>query len=148
LAEQLLQRYEFEGHDDILIGPEYRAAAEGLTENGRRPIGRYGRSSRRTNGYADKRERAHSRLEEPTRQSIDDALRLIDELDEDERLLRGRVRVLEQRLRKREIVVTHDKRVPRRPRPTLGLVPADTRFRARVCFLSRAEPHLNKCDQR
>jgi hypothetical protein len=69
---------------------------------------------------------AHQQLEELTRQSIDDALRLIDQVDEDNRLLRGRVRVLEQRLRHKEIVVTPDQRSPTRARPALGLVPADT----------------------
>src|SRR6266567_2597611 len=64
---------------------------------------------------------ARQRLEELARQSIDDALRLIDQLDEDNRLLRGRVRVLEQRLRQKEIVVTPDTRSPTRARPALGL---------------------------
>ena len=42
-------------------------------------------------------EHVKQQLNDLTRQSIDEALSLIDQLDEDNRLLRGRVRVLEQR---------------------------------------------------
>ena len=109
----------------MLIGPEYRAAAEGL-KGERRTADTPLRQALAENQRLRKELRdARRRLEELTRQSIDDALRLIDQLDEDNRLLRGRVRVLEQRLRQREIVVTPDKRVPTRPRPTLGLVPTE-----------------------
>jgi hypothetical protein len=109
----------------MLIGPEYRDAAEGL--NGKRrstdtPLRQaLAENARLRSEFRD----AKRRVDELTGQSIDDALRLIDQLDEDNRLLRGRVRVLEQRLRQQEIVVTPDKRVPTRPRPALGLVPTE-----------------------
>src|SRR5579864_1138305 len=109
----------------MLIGPEYRAAVAGLT--GKRssadtPLREALAENKRLRGELD---RARHRVEELTRQSIDDALRLIDQLDEDNRLLRGRLRVLEQRLRQTEMVVTPDNRPTARPRPALGLVPAD-----------------------
>jgi hypothetical protein len=110
----------------MLIGSEYRVAAQGL--NGKRmwvdtPL----RQALAENQRLRKELRdARHRLEELTKQSIDDALRLFDQLEEDNRLLRGRVRILEQRLRQQEIVVTPDRRVPTRPRPALGLVPTDT----------------------
>jgi small-conductance mechanosensitive channel len=111
----------------MLIGSEYRAAAQGLNGK-RRSVDTPLRQALAENQRLRKELRnAHHRLEELARQSIDDALRLIDQLDEDNRLLRGRVRVLEQRLRQQEIVVTPDKRVPTRPRPTLGLVPTEAR---------------------
>jgi hypothetical protein len=109
----------------MLIGPEYRAAAQGLGGK-RRSVETPLREVLVENQRLRKELRnAHHRLEELTKQSIDDALRLIDQLDEDNRLLRGRVRVLEQRQRQQEIVVTPDKRVPTRPRPALGLVPTE-----------------------
>lgn len=110
----------------MLVGPEYRAAVEGL-KGKRRSADTPLRQVLAENQRLRKELRdAHRQLEELTKQSIDDALRLIDQLDEDNRLLRGRVRVLEQRLRQQEIVVTPDKRVPTRPRPALGLVPSET----------------------
>jgi hypothetical protein len=110
----------------MLIGPEYRAAAEGLSGR-RRAADTPLRQALAENRELRKELRdARRRLEELTKNSIDDALRLIDQLDEDNRLLRGRVRVLEQRLRQQEIVVTPDQRVPTQPRPALGLVPTDS----------------------
>ena len=110
----------------MLIGHEYRAAAQGLNGK-RRSIDTPLRQALTENQRLRKELRdARRRLEELTKQSIDDALRLIDQLDEDNRLLRGRVRVLEQRLRQEEIVVTPDKRVQTRPRQALGLVPIKT----------------------
>ena len=61
-------------------------------------------------------------LKELTKDSIDEALRLIDQLDEDNRLLRGRVRILEQRLREREITMPAGGPGQARPRPSIGLV--------------------------
>jgi hypothetical protein len=109
----------------MLIGSEYRAAADGL--NGKRrtadtPLQEVVAENER---LRKELQGARRRLEELTKQSIDDALRLIDQLDEDNRLLRGRVRVLEQRLRQQEIIVAADNRVPTRPRPALGLVPTE-----------------------
>jgi small-conductance mechanosensitive channel len=68
-------------------------------------------------------EQVRQQLNDLTRQSIDEALRLIDQLDEDNRLLRGRVRVLEQRLRQREIAIPAGGVTQPRARPSLGLVP-------------------------
>jgi chromosome segregation ATPase len=109
----------------MLIGPEYRAAAEGLS--GKRRTAHTPLQHALTENQRLRKELRDTRrqLEELTKQSIDDALRLIDQLDEDNRLLRGRLRVLEQRLRQREIVVTPNTSVPKRPRPTLGLVPTE-----------------------
>jgi hypothetical protein len=109
----------------MLIGPEYRAAALGLNGK-RRSVDTPLRQALSENQRLRKElQVARRRLEELTKQSIDDALRLIDQLDEDNRLLRGRVRVLEQRLRQQEVVVTPDKSIPKRARPTLGLVPTE-----------------------
>jgi len=109
----------------MLIGAEYRAAALGLNGT-RRSVDTPLRQALVENQRLRRELRdAHRRLEELTKQSIDDALRLIDQLDEDNRLLRGRVRVLEQRLRQQEIVVTPDKSIQKRTRPTLGLVPTE-----------------------
>jgi hypothetical protein len=109
----------------MLIGLEYRVAAQGLNGK-RRSVDTPLRQALAENDRLRKElQDAHRRLEELTRQSIDDALRLIDQLDEDNRLLRGRVRVLEQRLGQQEIVVSPDKRVPTRARPELGLVPTN-----------------------
>ena len=109
----------------MLIGPEYRAAAEGLKDKRRPADTPLSRALAENERLRKELRDAHGRLEELTKQSIDDALRLIDQLDEDNRLLRGRVRVLEQRLRQREIIVTPERRVTTRPQPALGLVPAD-----------------------
>ena len=83
----------------MLIGSEYRVAAQGL--NGKRRL--VDTPLRQVLAENERLRRelrdAHHRLEELTRHSIDHALRLIDQLDEDNRLLRGRVRILEQRLR-------------------------------------------------
>jgi hypothetical protein len=68
-------------------------------------------------------EHVRQQLNDLTRHSIDEALRLIDQLDEDNRLLRGRVRVLEQRLRQREVAIPAGRPTQPRARPTLGLVP-------------------------
>jgi hypothetical protein len=110
----------------MLIGSEYRAAADGL--NGKRssadtPLRQAVAENQR---LRKELQIVRRRLEELTKQSIDDALRLIDQLDDDNRLLRGRVRVLEQRLRQQEIVVMPDTRVPTRSRPPLGLVRTET----------------------
>lgn len=111
----------------MLIGPEYRAAAEELSKGKRKTVGTPLRQALAENQRLRRElQVASRRLEELTKQSIDDALRLIDQLDEDNRLLRGRVRVLEQRVRQQEIVVTPDKSTTKRPRPTLGLVPTET----------------------
>jgi hypothetical protein len=109
----------------MLIGPEYRAAALGLNGK-RRSVDTPLRQALSENQRLRKElQVARRRLEELTKQSIDGALRLIDQLDEDNRLLRGRVRVLEQRLRQQEVVVTPDKSIPKRAPPTLGLVPTE-----------------------
>jgi hypothetical protein len=110
----------------MLIGPEYRAAAEGLTGKRAPADTRLRQALAENKRLRRELEHAHGRLEELARQSIDDALRLIDQLDEDNRLLRGRVRILEQRLRQKEVVVTAGERAPTRPRSSLGLVATET----------------------
>ncbi len=107
----------------MLIGPEYRAAAEGLIGRRKTAATPLPQALAENKRLRKELRESRRRLEELAKQSIDDALRLIDQLDEDNRLLRGRVRVLEQRLGQKEVVVTPDKRVPTRPRPALGLVP-------------------------
>ena len=81
----------------MLIGPEFHAAAQGLPG-----VRRTAETTLRQAMEDNKRlrrelEHVRQQLNDLTRQSIDEALRLIDQLDEDNRLLRGRVRVLEQR---------------------------------------------------
>ena len=110
----------------MLIGPEYRAAKEGLNEERRSADTPLQQALAENQRLRRELRDAHRRLEELTKRSIDDALRVIDQLDEDNRLLRGRVRVLEQRLHQQEIVVTPDTRVLTRSRPALGLVPTET----------------------
>jgi len=107
----------------MLIGPEFRAAAQGLPG-----VPRTADTALRQALQDNKRlrrELVHIRrqLDDLTRHSIDEALRLIDQLDEDNRLLRGRVRVLEQRLHQREVVIPASGRAEPRPRASLGLVP-------------------------
>ena len=109
----------------MLIGSEYRAAAQALSGKRRSEDTPLQLALAENQRLRKELREVRRRLEELTKRSIDDALRLIDELDEDNRLPRGRVRVLEQRLRQREIVVTPDKRVPTRPRQALGLVPTE-----------------------
>ena len=107
----------------MLIGPEFHAAAQGLpgvprtAETSLRQALEYNKRLRR------ELEQVRQQLNDLTRQSIDEALRLIDQLDEDNRLLRGRVRVLEQRLRQREIAIPAGGVTQPRARPSLGLVP-------------------------
>ena len=76
----------------ILIGPEFHAAAQGLA-GVRRAAETTLRQALEDNQRL-RRELDHLRQQfnDLTRQSIDEALRLIDQLDEDNRLLRGRVR--------------------------------------------------------
>ena len=89
----------------MLIGPEFHAAAQGLP-GARRTAETTLRDALEDNKRLRRElEQVRQQLNDLTRQSIDEALRLIDQLDEDNRLLRGRVRVLEQRLRQREIAV-------------------------------------------
>jgi hypothetical protein len=107
----------------MLIGPEFRAAAQGLPG-----VPRTADTALREALDDNKRlrrelERARQQFNDLTRKSIDEALRLIDQLDDDNRLLRGRVRVLEQRLRQREIAVPAGGLTQPRARPSLGLVP-------------------------
>ena|ERR1051326_8588592 len=109
----------------MLIGREYRDAAQGLNGKHTSVDTPLRQALAENDRLREQLRAAHRQLEELTRQSIDDALRLIDQLDEDNRLLRGRVRVLEQRLGQQEIVVMPDKHVPTRPRPPLGLVPTE-----------------------
>ena len=109
----------------LLIGSEYRAAADGLTGKRRSAATPLRPALAENKRLRKELEHVRRRLEVLTRQSIDDALRLIDQLDEDNRTLRGRIRVLEQRLRQKEIVVTTHERIPTRHRPMLGLVPTD-----------------------
>jgi hypothetical protein len=107
----------------MLIGPEFRAAAQGLP-GVPRTAGTALRQALQDNKRL-RRELAHIRrqLDDLTRHSIDEALRLIDQLDEDNRLLRGRVRVLEQRLHQREVVIPASGHAEPGPRASLGLVP-------------------------
>jgi hypothetical protein len=107
----------------MLIGPEFRAAANGLP-GVRRAADIDLREALRDNKRL-RRELAHvqRQRDDLTRNSIDEALRLIDQLDEDNRLLRGRVRILEQRLRQREVVIPTSGTAQPGPRPGLGLVP-------------------------
>ncbi len=105
------------------IGPEFHAAAQGLPG-----VRRTAETSLRQALEDNKRlrrelEHVRKQLNDLTRQSIDEALRLIDQLDEDNRLLRGRVRVLEQRLRQRVIAIPAGGPTHPRARPSLGLVP-------------------------
>jgi peptidoglycan hydrolase CwlO-like protein len=107
----------------MLIGPEFRAVAQGLPG-----VRRTAETTLRDAHEVNKRlrrelEQVRQQLNDLTRQSIDEALRLIDQLDEDNRLLRGRVRVLEQRLRQREIAIPAGGATQPRARPSLGLVP-------------------------
>ena len=107
----------------MLIGPEFHVAAEGL-----HGVRRTAETSLRQALEDNKRlrrelEHVRQQLNDLTRQSIDEALRLIDQLDEDNRLLRGRMRVLEQRLRQREIAIPAGGPTHPRARPSLGLVP-------------------------
>jgi len=107
----------------MLIGPEFHAAAQGLPG-----VRRTAETTLRQALQDNKRlrrelEQVRQQLNDLTRQSIDEALRLIDQLDEDNRLLRGRVRVLEQRLRQREIAIPAGGVTQPRARPSLGLVP-------------------------
>jgi len=110
----------------MLIGPEYRAATAGLRGKRRSSDTSLEQALQENQILRQELSHADQQSKELTRQSIDDALRLIDRLDEDNRLLRGRVRILEQRLRQKEIVVTPNQRAPTRARPALGLVPTDT----------------------
>ena len=107
----------------MLIGPEFHATAQGLAG-----VRRTAETSLRQSLEENKRlrrelEHVRQQFNNLTRQSIDEALRLIDQLDEDNRLLRGRVRVLEQRLRQREIAIPAGGVTQPRARPSLGLVP-------------------------
>ena len=107
----------------MLIGPEFHAAAQGLPG-----VRRTAETTLRQALEDNKRlrrelEHVRQQLNDLTRQSIDEALRLIDQLDEDNRLLRGRARVLEQRLRQREIAIPAGGPPQPRARPSLGLVP-------------------------
>jgi small-conductance mechanosensitive channel len=106
----------------MLISPEFHAAAQGLP-GVRRSAETTLRQALDDNKLL-RRELEHIRQQfnDLTRQSIDEALRLIDQLDEDNRLLRGRVRVLEQRLRQREIAIPAGGLTQPRARPSLGLV--------------------------
>ena len=106
----------------MLIGPEFHAAAQGLP-GARRTAEPTLREALEDNKRLRRElEQVRQQLNDLTRQSIDDALRLIDQLDEDNRLLRGRVRVLEQRLRQREIAIPANGLTQHRTRPSLGLV--------------------------
>jgi hypothetical protein len=110
-------------HLSMLIGPEFHAAAQGLPG-----VRRTAETTLREAIEDNKRlrrelEHVRQQFNDLTRQSIDEALRLIDQLDEDNRLLRGRVRVLEQRLRQREIAIPAGGPPRPRPRSSLGLVP-------------------------
>jgi hypothetical protein len=109
----------------MLIGPEYHAAAEGLTGKRRSSDESSGRALEENTRLRRELEKARQQLNDLAHNSIDEALRLIDQLDEDNRLLRGRVRILDQRLQQREIAVPAGGTVQVRPRPSLGLVPAD-----------------------
>ena len=107
----------------MLIGPEFRAAAQGLPG-----VRRTAETTLRQALEDNKRlrrelDQVRQQLNDLTRQSIDEALRLIDQLDEDNRLLRGRVRILEQRLRQREVAIPTSGPAQPRPRPSLGFVP-------------------------
>jgi hypothetical protein len=107
----------------MLIGTEFRAAAQGLP-GARRTVDLTLRQALEDNKrLRQELDHVRQQLSDITRQSIDEALRLIDQLDEDNRLLRGRVRVLEQRLRQREIAITASGPAQPRKRPSLGLVP-------------------------
>lgn len=86
----------------MLIGPDYRAATEGLKGKRRTADTPLRRALSENQRLRKELQVARSRLQELTRQSLDDALRLVDQLDEDTRLLRGRVRVLEQRQRQQD----------------------------------------------
>ena len=107
----------------MLIGPEYRAAAEGLTGKRRSSDTSLRRALEENTRLRRDLENARQQLEDLTRNSIDEALRLIDKLDEDNRLLRGRVRILEQRLRQREIAMPASGPGQAQRRPSIGLVP-------------------------
>jgi hypothetical protein len=109
----------------MLIGPEYRAACEGLSGKRRLADSSLQKALDENRRLRRELENTRQRLEQLGRQSIDDALRLIDQLDEDNRRLHGRVRILEQRLRQQEVVVTAGDAAPR-VWPPLGLVPTDT----------------------
>ncbi len=107
----------------MLIGPEYHAAAEGLTGKRKASETLLRRALEENKRLRRELENARHRLEDLNRNSIDEALRLIDQLDEDNRYLRGRVRILEQRLREREIAMPTSGPGQARPRPSIGLVP-------------------------
>jgi hypothetical protein len=109
----------------MLIGPEYRAAAEGLTGKPRPSNTSLGQALEENKRLRRDLEHARQQLKDLTKDSIDEALHLIDQLDEDNRLLRGRVRILEQRLRQREIVVPAGSTLQARLRSNLGLVPTE-----------------------
>src|SRR5713101_5174293 len=102
----------------MLIGPEFHAAAQGLPG-----VRRTAETTLRQALEDNKRlrrelEHVRQQLNDLTRQSIDEALRLIDQLDEDNRLLRGRARVLEQRLRQREVAISASGPAQPRPKPS------------------------------
>jgi len=109
----------------MLIGSEYRGAAEGLSGKQRSADTPLRQALAENRRLRKELRDARCRLEELTKQSIDDALSLIDQLDEDNRLLRGRVRVLEQRLRQKEIVVTSEQGGATRRRPALSFLPTE-----------------------
>ena len=89
----------------MLIGPEFHAAAQGLPGVRRTAETTLRQALEDNQRLRRELEHVRQQLNDLTRQSIDEALRLIDQLDEDNRLLRGRMRVLEQRLRQREIAI-------------------------------------------
>ena len=107
----------------MLIGAEYHAAAVGLT--GKRRASDTSLRQALEENKRLRRELGNTRqqLKELTKDSIDEALRLIDQLDEDNRLLRGRVRILEQRLREREIAMPANGPGQARHRASIGLIP-------------------------
>ena len=107
----------------MLIGAEFHVAAQGLTGKRRSSDSSLERALEENKRLRRELEQARHQLKDFTQQSIDEALRLIDQLDEDNRLLRGRVRVLEQRLRQREIAIPASGLGQARPRPNIGLVP-------------------------
>jgi len=107
----------------MLIGPEFHAAAQGLPGVRRTAETTLRQALEDNKRFRRELEHVRQQLNDLTRQSIDEALRLIDQLDEDNRLLRGRVRVLEQRLAKREIAIPAGGPTQPRTRPSLGLVP-------------------------
>jgi hypothetical protein len=107
----------------MLIGPGFHAAAQGLPGVRRTAEASLWQAPEDNKRLRGELEHMRPQLNDLTRQSIDEALRLIDQLDEDNRLLRGRVRVLEQRLRQREIAIPAGGPPQPRARPSLGLVP-------------------------